>query len=128
MASCQSGQGDQREPEPSHWKEPVYETEPRYEPMDDYETEQVYDPEPEYEAEPERGSVYDPKPETDPVPVAASGYSRDEFTIPEESKRVVTASGKIIETDTEALKKKIERHREEAKESGDLSVSQQIKE
>mgnify|MGYP001041279289 CR=1 FL=1 len=123
-------QGDQREPEPSHWKEPVYETEPRYEPMDDYETEQVYDPEPEYEAEPEpeRGSVYDPKPEADPVPVAASGYSRDEFTIPEESKRVVTASGKIIETDTEALKKKIERHREEAKESGDLSVSQQIKE
>ena len=96
--------------------------------MDDYETEQVYDPEPEYEAEPERGSVYDPKPEADPVPVAASGYSRDEFTIPEESKRVVTASGKIIETDTEALKKKIERHREEAKESGDLSVSQQIKE
>ena len=132
MASCQSGQGDQREPEPSHWKEPVYEIEPRYEPMDDYETEQVYDPEPEYEAEPEyepeRGSVYDPKPEADPVPVAASGYSRDEFTIPEESKRVVTASGKIIETDTEALKKKIERHREEAKESGDLSVSQQIKE
>ena len=62
------------------------------------------------------------------MPVAASGYSRDEFTIPEESKRVVTASGKIIETDTEALKKKIERHREEAKESGDLSVSQQIKE
>jgi DNA segregation ATPase FtsK/SpoIIIE, S-DNA-T family len=45
------------------------------------------------------------------VPVAASGYSRDEFTIPEESKRVVTASGKIIETDTEALKKKIEHHR-----------------
>ena len=40
----------------------------------------------------------------------------------------MTASGKIIETDTEALKKKIERHREEAKESGDLSVSQQIKE
>lgn len=45
-------QGDQREPEPSYWKEPVYETEPRYEPMDDYETEQVYDPELEYEAEP----------------------------------------------------------------------------
>ena len=127
----------QREPEPAYRKEPVYEPEPQYEPVDDYDSETFYDPdseyieEPEYDPEQEHGSIYDPKPEASPAPAAASssaGYNRNEFTIPEESKRVVTASGKIIETDTEALKKKIERHREEAKESGDLSVSQQIKE
>ncbi len=49
------------------------------------------------------------------------------FRIPEEHRRVVTASGKIIETDTEALQKKLEKKREEAKESDDLSVEQQIK-
>ena len=52
----------------------------------------------------------------------------EEFSIPEESKRVVTASGKIIESDTEALKKKLEKRKEEARESGDLSVAQQIEE
>ena len=62
------------------------------------------------------------------MPVAASGYSRDEFCHSGRVKTSGKSSGKIIETDTEALKKKIERHREEAKESGDLSVSQQIKE
>lgn len=54
-----------------------------------------------------------------------SNYS--EFFIPEESKRVVTASGKIIETDTEMLKKKLEAKRAEAAESEDISVSAQIK-
>lgn len=57
-----------------------------------------------------------------------SVYRPGEFSIPEETKRVVTASGKVIESDTEALKKKIEQHREEAKESGELSVSQRIME
>lgn len=49
------------------------------------------------------------------------------FTVREEQKRVVTASGKIIETDTEALQKKLVTKREEAAKEGDLSVSQQIK-
>jgi S-DNA-T family DNA segregation ATPase FtsK/SpoIIIE len=51
----------------------------------------------------------------------------DTFTVQEEQKRVVTASGKIIETDTEALQKKLVNKREEAAKEGDLSVSQQIK-
>ncbi len=58
----------------------------------------------------------------------APALASDEFSIPEESKRVVTASGKIIESDTEALKKKLEKRKEEARESGDLSVAQQIEE
>ncbi|MGL5435060.1 MAG: DNA translocase FtsK 4TM domain-containing protein [Lachnospiraceae bacterium] len=56
------------------------------------------------------------------------GVNYDGFFIPEEPKRVVTASGKVIDTDTEALQKKLETKRQEAKENGDLSVSQQIQE
>lgn len=51
-----------------------------------------------------------------------------EFSIPEESRRVVTATGKIIESDTEALKKKVEKRREEAIESGDVIVPRQMQE
>ena len=40
----------------------------------------------------------------------------EDFRIPEESKRVVTASGKIIESDTEELKKKVESRRKEVRE------------
>ena len=52
---------------------------------------------------------------------------QDTFSIPEEPKQVVTASGKIIETDTEALQKKLVKKREEAAKEGDLSVTQEIK-
>lgn len=52
---------------------------------------------------------------------------RDTFSIPEEPKQVVTASGKVIETDTEALQKKLVKKREEAAKEGDLSVTQEIK-
>ncbi len=55
----------------------------------------------------------------------------EDFRIPEESKRVVTASGKIIESDTEELKKKVESRRKEVREEhGDdaLGVAAQIKE
>lgn len=54
----------------------------------------------------------------------------DTFAIPEEPKRVVTASGKVIETDTEALQKKLEKkktEKAEKEEAGELSVSQEIK-
>ncbi len=47
---------------------------------------------------------------TDPVETGVN-YS-DTFSIPEEPKRVVTASGKVIETDTEALQKKLEKREE----------------
>ncbi len=48
------------------------------------------------------------------------------FSIPEGTKRVVTASGKIIETDTEALQKKLETKRQEAREAGDLPIARQL--
>lgn len=52
------------------------------------------------------------------------------FSIPEEPKRVVTASGKVIETDTEALQKKVEKKREPEPqaENENLTVRQQIME
>lgn len=53
----------------------------------------------------------------------------DDFETPEETKRVVTASGKIIEHDTEALKKKLESRRQEVREekgTDALSVAAQI--
>ncbi len=49
-----------------------------------------------------------------------------EFTVPEESKRVVTATGKIIESDTEALKKKLEASRKEARETRNEGVDAEI--
>lgn len=51
-----------------------------------------------------------------------------EFFIPEEPKQVVTATGKVIDTDTEELKKKLESRKKAAKEAGDTSVHQQIQE
>jgi len=51
----------------------------------------------------------------------------DTFAIPEEPKQVVTASGKVIETDTEALQKKLEKKREEAAKEDGGSVSLEIK-
>ncbi len=53
----------------------------------------------------------------------------DDFAIPEETKRVVTAGGKIIETETEALQKKLESKKQAAKaavEAGEATVQQQI--
>ena len=45
--------------------------------------------------------------------------ARDHVFVPEGSKRVVTANGKIIETETELLHKRIEKKREEALEGTD---------
>jgi S-DNA-T family DNA segregation ATPase FtsK/SpoIIIE len=57
------------------------------------------------------------------------GINYDSVFVPEEPKRVVTASGKVIETETELLQKKIEKKREEAKQSdSNLAVAQEIKE
>ena len=59
--------------------------------------------------------------------------TQESFQIPQESKQVVTASGKIIENDTEALKKKLETRRREAveehkNENDALGVAARIKE
>lgn len=53
------------------------------------------------------------KAEEEPLP---STEIMDDFQIQEETKRVVTTTGKIIESDTEALKKKLESRRQEARE------------
>ncbi len=52
------------------------------------------------------------------------------FAVPEEEKRVVTASGKVIETETELLKKRLESKKQKLKEQdeADDSVIQQIRE
>ena len=57
------------------------------------------------------------------------GINYDSVFVPEEPKRVVTASGKVIETETELLQKKIEKKREEAKQPDtNMAVAQEIKE
>ena len=56
------------------------------------------------------------------------GEPKGSFFVPEESKTVVTASGKVIETDTEALQKTLEKKREERKALPveELTVPEQI--
>lgn len=64
--------------------------------------------------------------EDDMEPGGCPGAGADGFFIPEEPKTVVTASGKVIETDTEELKKKLESKKKAAKE--EPSVQMQIQE
>ena len=51
---------------------------------------------------------------------AEDGVNYDSIFVPEEPKTVVTASGKIIETETELLQKKIEKKREEHQEEAGI--------
>lgn len=63
-----------------------------------------------------------------PVDEKESGLNySDTFSIPEDRVQMVTASGKIIESDRTALEKKLEKKREEAAKDEDLSVSQEIR-
>ena len=56
------------------------------------------------------------------------GVNFDSVFVPEEPKRVVTASGKVIETETELLQKKIEKKKEAAvREETDASVAEEIR-
>lgn len=56
------------------------------------------------------------------------GMTQDSLFVPGEPKRVVTAGGKVIETETELLQKKIEKRREEAAKGGaDLTVAEEIR-
>lgn len=50
----------------------------------------------------------------------------DTFSIPEAPKRVVTASGKVFETDTEALQKKLVKKQAAKEEPESLTVGQEI--
>lgn len=56
---------------------------------------------------------------------------QSEFTVPEEAKRVVTAGGKVIETDTEVLQKKLESRQKEVRQKtvdAEAGVLEEIKE
>lgn len=56
------------------------------------------------------------------------GVNYDSVFVPEEPKRVVTASGKVIETETELLQKKIERKKTEtAQKSEAAPVTEEIR-
>ncbi len=75
--------------------------------------------------------------------VASSGYMENDleetegfynpkegFVVSERDRRVVTASGKVIDSDTEALHKKLESRRQEVREdqqAGEISMQQQIR-
>lgn len=61
-------------------------------------------------------------------PAAEPENNEDGFFIREEGRQVVTAAGKIIESDTDVLKKRFETKKKEAPESDDSSVMLQIKE
>ena len=97
--------------------------------LDLFQPEEIYMPETRETSS--ESATYDPKApleEQDPGQVVKT-LSGSEFVIPEEEKRVVTAGGKVIETETEALQKKLESRRQEAKaavEAGEALVQQQI--
>ena len=59
------------------------------------------------------------------IPEQEEGLNYDGFYIPEEPKTVVTASGKIIETDTEMVRKTIEKKRVEKKSQPEDELSPQ---
>ena len=62
-----------------------------------------------------------------PVDESAQGVNYDSVFVPEEPKRVVTASGKVIETETELLQKKLERKKTEtAKKSESAPAVEEI--
>lgn len=66
--------------------------------------------------------------EIDPADREEAGINYDSFFIPEEPKTVVTTSGKVIETDTEMVRKTIEKKQEEqkARPSEELTVKELI--
>lgn len=98
-------------------------------PQELFQPEEIYMPEAREDSS--ESVTYDPTAipeEQDPGQVVKTLAGSD-FVIPEEEKRVVTAGGKVIETETEALQKKLESRRQEVKEAvetGEASVQQQI--
>lgn len=70
-----------------------------------------------------------PEDDIDPA-YTVETLSGGQFAIPEETKKVVTAGGRIIETETEALQKKLESRKQKEKaalEAGEATVQQEIK-
>ncbi len=81
------------------------------------------------EEEWEEGLPEDTWEEEEPDEGEKTGFT--DFVVPQGEKRVITASGKVIESDTEALRKKLEakrREAQEAREAGEVSLQQQIRE
>ncbi len=85
------------------------------------------EPETETEEEPEWSGEAEPEAEAGAGRTAAETLrTTGEFVVPEEGRRIVTATGKIIESDTEALRKKIETSRKEAQETKNGGVNAEI--
>lgn len=75
------------------------------------------------------GDTYAEEESIYPEEESEQGLNYDSFFVPEEPKRVVTASGKVIETETDLLHKKLEKKKEEAvKADPNQAVAQEIKE
>lgn len=111
------------------FEEELYTGEPYGDTPPAQETEDWYFDDPEPAEEPMLEEVTSWVPELSGEPEVSTRIT-DDFEIPEETKRVVTATGKIIESDTQALKKKLESRRQEIKESGGtdaLSLAAQIR-
>jgi len=110
-----------QEPEP----EPIRAPEPVYEPVE----QPVYhEPEIVYE-NPAAMTYQEPEPVMEEVDPAKIIEESKNFHKPEEHKRVVTATGKVIETDTETiLKEKAEKKKQEAAEKAeaDQAVKKEI--
>ena len=98
-----------------------------------------FDPQPEEEPpslksvpepEPEAIPAIEAKPDGDPDPVPSSVIMEEEpvtapdsVFVPEGEKRVVTATGKVIESETELLQKKLEKRKAEIREDGDSQAA-----
>ena len=130
-----------------HFEEPIIKAGSVFD--DDFNTEPYVETEEYWEPvnafrEPEPVVIPEPVVVPDPEPTVSNGFETvaeaeehytareaESFHVPEErSKRVVTASGKVIETDTEEIvKKKMEKRKIEAaeKEEADNAVLQEIK-
>ena len=117
--------GEEKETAPSHEPQPHMETSQSYEPQPAAETEDGGEAGAKVTLEAESEASYKAVGPAEvssraeyPTEPAGDGVNYDSIFVPEEPKTVVTASGKIIETETELLQKKIERkraeHREEA--------------
>ena len=81
------------------------------------ELESEFGPRLEPRIEPEFAPEFEPEPTPEPVQAADTVY------VPEGEKRVVTATGKVIESETELLQKKLEKRKEEVKQEGDSQAA-----
>lgn len=131
MAAPVSFEEDLEEAAP--WEDPEPELETEIPPVPVQPAERI---QPVISREPEREpeeNPWDPVYDETPSAIPEESFNYDSVFVPEEPKRVVTASGKVIETETELLQKKLEKKNEKKSQpqgddgSGEVSVLQEIK-